>query len=160
MKKRTVLALLVTHAVAGAIGFALGIYVLPILIAPPAPSAAEVTAAAADAAYTAAFRRDLTGSDALHWGEGNVAVSTTSIALDGAIAPGPDYRLYLSPTFVQTEAAFLQARSGMVEVGPVRTFTNFVVPVGPDIDVARFTTVVVWCESFGEFITAAQYRTP
>ena len=35
-----------THLVALAIGFALGVYTLPILIAPPAPSAAEVAAPA------------------------------------------------------------------------------------------------------------------
>lgn len=35
-----------THAVALAIGFAGGIYTLPILIAPPPPSAAEVQVAA------------------------------------------------------------------------------------------------------------------
>jgi hypothetical protein len=26
------------------------------------------------------------------------------------------------------------------------------------IDVSRYNTVIVWCESFGQFITAAKYR--
>lgn len=42
MKKSLLLAL--THTLAAAVGFALGIYALPILIAPPAPSAEEVAA--------------------------------------------------------------------------------------------------------------------
>ena len=52
------------------IGFALGIYLLPIISAPPAPSDAEVTAAMSDAKFTGEFRRDLQDSDALHWGKG------------------------------------------------------------------------------------------
>ena len=46
----------------------------------------------------------------------------------------------------------------MVRVGDVNTFENFLVPVPEGIDPSGFSTVVVWCESFGEFITAASYR--
>jgi hypothetical protein len=46
----------------------------------------------------------------------------------------------------------------MVRVGDVRTFENFVVDVPPDIDPSNFNTVIVWCESFGEFITSAKYQ--
>ena len=43
------------------------------------------------------------------------------------------------------------------EVGPVKTFENFVVALPAGVDVTRYNSVVVWCESFGEFITAARY---
>jgi hypothetical protein len=46
----------------------------------------------------------------------------------------------------------------MARIGDVRTFENFVVPVPEGIDPAAYNTVIVWCESFGEFITAAKYR--
>ena len=46
----------------------------------------------------------------------------------------------------------------MVRVGDVKTFKNFVVAVPSSVDVERFDTVVVWCESFAQFITAAKYR--
>ena len=39
-------------------------------------------------------------------------------------------------------------------------FGNFLVDLPPAIDPDDFTTVVVWCESFGQFITAAEYRPP
>lgn len=155
MKK---LVLVASHAIALALGFALGIYALPILIAPPAPSRAEVANQAAGARYTAAFRRDLKDSDALHWGEGTVSIGPRSIALDGELAPGPDYKLYLSPEFIETEADFLRLKPGMVRVGDVKTFRNFVVPLPEAVDPSRYTTVVVWCETFGQFITAAKYR--
>lgn len=152
------LLLVVSHALTLALGFALGVYFLPILIAPAAPSVAAVAAQAKAAEYKGQFRRDLKDSDPLHWGEGTVSVSARSIALDGKLAPGPDYKLYLSPQFVETEDEFRRLKPTMVRVGDVKTFENFIVPVGEGIDPARFTTVVVWCERFSQFITAAKYR--
>lgn len=156
MNKPLVLA--ISHMLVAAAGFAAGIYALPILTAPDAPSTSEMATALEQAEFTGKFSRDLEGSDLLHWGEGSVSVGSRFIALHGRIAPGPDYRLYLSPAFVQTEAEFNRLKNEMVRVGDVRTFENFVVPVPDSIDPGTFNTVVVWCESFGEFITAAQYR--
>ncbi|GAA4359784.1 DM13 domain-containing protein [Variovorax defluvii] len=155
MKK---LLLLVSHTLALGAGFGLGVYFLPVLIAPPPPSAAEISAQASMAAYTGQFRRDLKDSDALHWGEGTVFISARSIAFAGELAPGPDYKLYLSPEFVETEPDFNRLKPGMVRVGDVKTFKNFVVPVPESIDPARYDTVVIWCETFSQFITAARYK--
>lgn len=152
------LALLASHVAALALGFALGVYALPILIAPPAPAVAELQAQAAAALFKAQFRRDLKDSDALHWGEGEVVIGERSIALRGRLAPGPDYKLYLSPEFVETEADFARLKPGMVRVGDVKTFENFLVAVPEGVDVKRYAAVIVWCESFGQFITAARYR--
>lgn len=156
MKK--LLLLLFTHALALIVGFALGVYLLPILIAPEAPSASELAGTTDTALYHGEFTRELKDSDALHWGEGRLSVGRTSIALAGRIAPGPDYRLYLSTEFVETEADFKRLKSQMAQVGPVKTFENFIVPVPAAIDVSRYTTAIVWCETFNEFITAAKYR--
>lgn len=155
--KKTLL-LLASHAAMAAAGFAVGIYTLPILIAPPAPQAGEINALAALARFSGEFRRDLTGSDALHWGEGTVSIGPDAVSLAGRLAPGPDYKLYLSPVFVQTEAEFLQVKASSLRVGDVKTFKNFMVPLPPGADPTRFNTVVVWCETFKEFISAARYR--
>ena len=156
MKKA--LLLLASHSLVAVVGFGAGVYFLPILIAPPAPQVSEVNALATQARFTAQFRRDLAGSDALHWGEGTVSVGPEAVSLMGRLAPGPDYKLYLSPTFVQTEAEFLPLKNQMLRVGDVKTFENFVVPLPPGVDLAAYNTVVVWCETFKEFISAAQYR--
>lgn len=156
MKK--LLLLLFTHATVGVVGVALGIYLLPILTAPQGPPTAEVQAMAARADFSGLFRRDLKDSDALHWGEGTVAVSRDAVSLQGRLAPGPDYKLYLSPEFVETEADFLRLKPRMVRVGDVKTFQNFVVPIPASVDPAAYTSVIVWCEAFGQFITAATYR--
>jgi hypothetical protein len=147
-----------THAISLTVGFAAGIYVLPILTAPTSPTIEQVEQAAAGASYRGEFRRDLEGSDLFHWGEGRVTVGSDAVALMGKVAPGPDYKLYLTPSFVETEAEFEAVRDRAVRVGDVKTFENFIVPVPDGIDPADFATVVVWCESFGEFITAASYR--
>jgi hypothetical protein len=155
---RRFLVLAVTHGAALVIGIGLGIYLLPILTAPAAPSAGDVSAAAGKAQFKGEFRRNLKGSDFLHWGEGTVSVSGRAIALMGRIAPGPDYKLYLSPEFVETEAGFNRLKARMARVGDVKTFENFIVPLPANIDPTAYTTVIVWCESFGQFITAARYR--
>ncbi|MES2980549.1 MAG: DM13 domain-containing protein [Pseudomonadota bacterium] len=142
----------------GAVGFGAGIYVLPILIAPAAPSTAEASAIAQTATYTAEFRRDLKDSDALHWGEGKVSIGDASISLVGKLAPGPDYKLYLSPEFVETESDFKRLKPKMVRVGDVKTFSNFSVSIPPGVKPSEYTTVIVWCETFSEFITAAKYK--
>lgn len=152
------LLLLATHTLALLVGVALGIYLLPLLIAPPAPTARELAGTADTALFRGEFRRELKDSDALHWGEGLVSVGPSNIALAGRIAPGPDYRLYLSPEFVETEADFKRLKSQMAQVGPIKTFDNFIVPVPASIDVSRYTTAIVWCETFSEFITSARYR--
>lgn len=155
MKK---LLLLVSHAAVLALGFGLGIYALPILVAPRGPTAAEVGAQTAQASFKGEFRRALKDSDLLHWGEGTVSVGPKSIGLVGELAPGPDYKLYLSPAFVETKADFIRLKSSMVRVADIKTFKNFLVPLPETVDPARFNTVVIWCESFSQFITAAQYR--
>ena len=156
MKRPIVLAL--THLLALAAGVALGIYLLPILAAPPAPTAAEVQAASATASFRGEFKRQLKGSDALHWGEGALAVGPTTISLMGRIAPGPAYKLYLVPEFVETEADFKRVKGQSLAVADVKTFANFIVPLPPGTDVAKYRAAVIWCESFSQFITAAKYR--
>ena len=158
MQVRTLVSLIVTHGFIGLLGFGAGVYALPILIAPPAPSVSDVQSIAAQALYTAELRRDLQDSDVLHWGEGTISVGERSITLMGQLAPGPDYKLYLSPKFVETESDFNRLKSTMVVVGDVQTFQNFLVAVPAEIDPADFTSVIIWCESFGQFITSAKYR--
>ena len=155
---KNILLLIFSHAAIGALGFAGGIYALPILTAPPAPADAEVLEISSQAQFKSEFKRDLAGSDALHWGEGVVSVSQAAVSLMGKLAPGPDYKLYFSPRFVETEEDFNRLKSEMVRVGDVKTFENFLVPVPESIDPAAYKAVVVWCESFGQFITAAKYQ--
>ena len=73
--KITVL-LLVTHICAAAIGFALGIYTLPILTAEPSPSSETIVSAKRNMLYSGFFTPDSVGSDMLHWGDGSLSART------------------------------------------------------------------------------------
>lgn len=58
-----ILIWLTTHLIAGAIGFALAIYLLPILTAPEGSDAPILEQQSASATYTGTLTRDLAGSD-------------------------------------------------------------------------------------------------
>jgi electron transfer DM13 len=158
MKIPTAVLLVVSHGLVAAVGFAAGVYFLPILIAPPPPNAAEHAAAIDAAQFKGKFRPDLRGSDALHWGDGTVYLGRKAIALKGKVAPGPDYKIYLSPEFIDTRADFLRVKPRMLRVGEVKTFENFVVPIAESVDLTAYNTVAIWCERFQMFITASTYR--
>lgn len=153
-----ILVLLVTHGVMLALGFAAGIYVLPILTAPPAPEAAVLEERAASAMFTAELTRELRGSDRLHWGEGTISLTESQIVHQGRLAPGPDYKLYLLAEFAEDEAGFEALKSSALQIGDVKSFDGFILDVPPDVDLAAYSTVLIWCEAFSEFITAARYR--
>ncbi len=152
------LFLAATHGLAILIGFGLGVYLLPILTAPPSPDRGML----ADKAQTAAFRgeltRELRGSDFLHWGEGTISLSATEIVHEGKLAPGPDYKLYLVREFVEHEDEFLPIKEQAQLIGDVKTFDGFLLEVPAGVNIENYTTALIWCEAFGEFITSTKYR--
>ena len=139
-------------------GFGLGVYLLPILAAPPPPTAAEVRAASAGRMFSGNFRRDLKGSDAFHWGEGQIALTARVATFSGRLAPGPAYKLYLVRGFVEDEEAFRRVKAQSLAVGDIKTFDSFILPLPAGTAPENYDTAVVWCEAFSRFITAAKYR--
>ena len=79
MSLKRILLPLGSHAAVAIVGFAGGIYVLPILVGPPAPTEAEIKAAAANTMFIGTFRNDLKDSDELHGCEGTVSMSDNFI---------------------------------------------------------------------------------
>ncbi|MFM2586996.1 DM13 domain-containing protein [Vibrio sp. TBV020] len=150
--------LFATHLGCIAIGFAIGIYALPILTQPPSPSMNDVQNVTNQALHTATFQRDRQDSDFFHWGEGSVSISSNQVAFVGELAPGPDYKLYFSPKFIETEADFNMNKHQMVKVGEVKSFDRFTVALPEEFPLSEYNTVIIWCETFGEFITSARYR--
>ena len=147
-----------SHLFVLAIGFGLGVYFLPILTAPKSLEISKIDEFQKEALYKTEFVKDLRGSDLLHWGEAEVTISNNIITVKGSIAPGPDYKLYLTYKFVEHEDEFLPIKSEAKYVAEVKTFKNFVINIPSDININDYNTVVIWCESFEEFITAAKYQ--
>ena len=141
------------------LGIGLGIYWLPILAEPDAPDVIAVEASqVGEPIYTARFDRGRAGSDYFHWGKGDVLVYESTITFKGELAPGPDYRLYLAPSYVENEAEFLAIKAQSLEVGPVNTFNGFAFNNVNALGNPALNTLVIWCEAFGEFITSARFR--
>ena len=155
---RRLMMLLTTHLLCLGLGAGLGIYLLPILTAPDGPSASQIAQAMDQATYRSSFRRDLKGSDAVHWADGTVGVSHAQISFNGKMGPGPDYKVYLVRDFVDNRRDFLRVKQNAQRIGDVKTFDRFLLDVPGHVDVDHYTTVVVWCEAFSQFISAAQYR--
>ncbi|TQV70607.1 DM13 domain-containing protein [Denitrobaculum tricleocarpae] len=147
-----------THLAVLAIGFALGVYFLPVLTAPESLDDAMLASTAEGALFETSFSRELKGSDFLHWGEGSVSISAQNVVHQGNLAPGPDYKLYLVKDFVENEEEFLRVKSEAQVIGDVKTFDGFLLEVPAGVDVSAYSTVLVWCEAFNEFITAAKYQ--
>ena len=80
------------------------------------------------------------------------------IWLDAKISPGPDYRLCLIPKYVETGAEFLQIKADSTQTGPTKAFEIFLLDIPADVEVTNFPAVLVWCELFGQFITAARLQ--
>ena len=61
--------LLFTHTIVLIMGFALGVYFLPILTAPKSLDVSTINEYEQKATYQTEFVKELKGSDFLHWGE-------------------------------------------------------------------------------------------
>ena len=157
MKNKKVLFFF-SHLFVLTVGFGLGVYFLPILTAPKSLEISKIDNLQKEALYKTEFVKDLRGSDLLHWGEAEVTISNNIITVKGSIAPGPDYKLYLTNQFVEHEDEFLPIKSEAKYVAEVKTFKNFVINIPSDININDYNTVVIWCERFEEFITAAKYQ--
>ena len=138
------------------IGLGLGVYILPILTAETGLGDAAITARQSTVEQRGDFHSNLEGSDSLHWGEGTIIVGNNAVKLDGSLSPGPDYRLYFVPIFVEIGESFLTIKSQSAEVGSVKAFTNFTLKLPDGVNVFEFPAMVIWCEAFSKFITVAE----
>jgi hypothetical protein len=140
------------------IGFGLGVYFLPILTAKKGLDKMAIEALSESALRQGTLVYDLPGSDGLHWGDGVIMANADQIWLDGEISPGPDYRLYLTPKYAETGAELLQTKADSTQIGPIKAFENFALDIPADVEASNFLAVLIWCEAFGQFITAARLQ--
>lgn len=129
----------------------------------PLPVVAEKAPSADAASVLGTFKFDETapGRDAVHWANGTGALYRVG---DAAVlrfddnfeaGPGPNFWIYLNTTPVGDEVSF-NADAGRVKIAPLKSFTggqNFALP--PGLDIAKFHTVTIWCESFSVYIGSA-----
>lgn len=148
----------VLGAMAGAGGMLIAFPFLfpPPVVSEPAPTGAGVTP-------LGAFQFDETapGRDAVHWANGHGTLyrngGRTVLRFDDTFkaGPGPNYWIYLNTGPVGEEADF-NADSGRVRIAQLKSFSgsqNYTLP--EDVDLSKFHTVTIWCESFSVYIGSA-----
>ena len=77
--------------------------------------------------------------------------------LDFEAGPG-GFPIMLSSQDIPTDPLVSNDSFAILYTSAGYTFVNFLVPVPDGVDPSRYTTVIVWCETFGQFITATKYR--
>ena len=82
------------------IRFLLGMYTLPLMTAEGKSSRELSTLVNNNAVYEASYVKDFKGSDFLYRGEGQISISKKKIFFQGNLSPSPDYKMYLTTTFV------------------------------------------------------------
>ena len=160
VKMKKLIFALIFLAIGIGIGFAAGVYTLPIIIELQSDREQVANLTPADEFDpTGHFDRDSPGSDALHWGEGTVRVSSGKLIFEDNVkfAPGPDYRIYLSKKYADTKSDFAKIKPFAIEIAKLRTFSGpleFDLPATLNAD--EYDNVVVWCETFSMYIASAR----
>jgi electron transfer DM13 len=101
-------------------------------------------------------------SDPIHYGKGRVTVYEGLLHLepDFEVGPGPAFHVYLVPEAEVVPSTNVE-RSMYVDLGRLKAFKgsqNYEVPAG--VEIAKFGSVVVWCEKFGVLISPARLSPP
>lgn len=159
------LRLLIPFVIGGVLGtgfgFIGGLFFFPFIFPPP-PAAEKITQA--DVVIPVVARGTFIHadpSDRIHWGRGSVTVRRDSVFLEDnfEVGPGPKYHVYLMPKGgIRTSAAVRGQK--FVDLGRLRSFKGsqrYAIPAG--IDLAKYPSVIVWCERFGVLISPADLKT-
>jgi hypothetical protein len=148
-----------TLGVAG--GVALGIFVYPYIFLADIVATEKVDKPAAGGERKVLARGTFVHpnpSDPIHYGKGGVTVYEGLLHLepDFEVGPGPKFHVYLVPEKEVVPSTNV-ARTMFVDLGRLKAFKgsqNFEIPAG--IDIARYGSVVIWCEQFGVLISPAK----
>ncbi len=137
-------------------GVALGFFLFPFVFPPP-PAVEQITEADRAALHATGTFIHANPSDPIHYGKGKVSVYQRAVFLepDFEVGPGPAYHVYLVPKEkVRDEAAVKDAM--FVDLGRLRSFKGSQrYPIPDGVDLAKYPSVVIWCERFGVLISPA-----
>jgi hypothetical protein len=154
------LLIFVLGGIAGAVlGFGAGIIAFPYMFPPPPAVEQLIEADRSPLAATGTFIH-ANPSDPIHWGKGKVSVYEKTVFLepDFEVGPGPKYHVYLAPNAnIRNEAGV--KGSMFIDLGRLRAFKGsqrYAIPAG--VDLAKYPSVVIWCEAFGVLISPADLK--
>ena len=155
---------LIIFAIGGVLGvaggFALGVFVYPYLFLADIVATDQVDSPATRKLVASGTFIHANPSDPIHYGRGKVSVFQDLLHLenDFEVGPGPKFHVYLVPEQNVVPSTNV-ARSMFVDLGRLKAFKgsqNYPIPAG--IDLARYQSVVIWCEQFGVLISPAALK--
>jgi hypothetical protein len=138
-------------------GVALGFFLFPYVFPPP-PAAEQITEMDRRSPAVAGGKFiHANPSDPIHWGKGSVTVRQDNVFLesDFEVGPGPKFHVYLVPKGKIRASGDITGEM-FVDLGRLRAFKGsqrYVVPGG--LDLAKFQSVIIWCEQFSVLISPA-----
>lgn len=139
-----------------AFGVALGFFLFPYVFPPP-EAVDRLTAAEQAKLVAMGTFIPANPNDPIHYGKGGVSVYSATVFLHGdfEVGPGPDFHVYLVPK-ANIRAADEVTNTMFVDLGRLRAFKGsqkYPVPAG--VDLAKFPSVVIWCQQFSVLISPA-----
>jgi hypothetical protein len=155
---------LIIFAIGGVLGtaggFALGVFVYPYLFLADIVATDQVENPAARKLLATGTFIHANPGDPIHYGKGKVTVYQDLLHLedDFQVGPGPKFHVYLVPEQNVVPSTNV-ARSMYVDLGRLKAFKgsqNYPIPAG--VELARYQSVVIWCEQFGVLISPAALK--
>ncbi|MBI4207919.1 MAG: DM13 domain-containing protein [Betaproteobacteria bacterium] len=157
---RSILFLVIGGLFGTGAGFALGIFVYPYIFLADIVAAERVENSAARKIVAKGMFIHANPSDPIHYGKGAVTVYENLVHLEASfeVGPGPKFHVYLVPEKNVTPSTNV-ARTMYIDLGRLKAFKgsqNYPVPAG--VDLAKYGSVVIWCEQFGVLISPAALK--
>ena len=157
---RSILIFVIGGLVGTAAGFALGIFVYPYIFLADIVATERVENPDAKKLVATGMFIHANPSDPIHHGTGKVSIYENLVHLeaDFEVGPGPKFHVYLVPEKNVLPSTNV-ARTMYVDLGRLKAFKgsqNYPVPAG--VDLAKYGSVVIWCEQFGVLISPAALK--
>ncbi len=158
MRLRSFVSFVVGGLLGVAAGFAIGIFLYPYIFLADIVAEDQVEDAAQRQVVSKGTFIHANPSDPIHYGKGDATLYKDLVHLEAnfEVGPGPKYHVYLVPEANVTPDTDV-AKTMFVDLGRLRAFKgsqNYDIPEG--IDLARYPSLVIWCEQFGVMISPAK----
>lgn len=156
---KSIIVFIVGGLLGAAAGFALGIFFYPYIFLADIVATEQLEPAARKLVARGSFIH-ANPSDPIHYGKGNVKAFDNLVFLesDFEVGPGPKFHVYLVPDANVTPSTDV-AGTQFIDLGRLKAFKgsqNYPIPQG--VDLARYGSVVIWCEQFGVLISPATLK--
>lgn len=156
--KQLIWGVVIGVVVGVACGFAVGIFFYPYIFLADVVATETLAPTARSAVVARGEFIHANPRDPVHYGSGNVVVYEGAVHLqeDFAVGPGPAFHVYLVPESNVTPDTDVAATM-FVDLGRLRAFRGsqvYEVPAG--VDLAKYGSVVIWCQHFGVLISPAE----